>query len=77
MMSSEPQLGQRRKGGMLDIGDEDYSYPLFYLPFTKRHYLKLNSLKVLVKAKVGYEIWRTNSVIVQFFPSMPIDYASF
>ena len=38
MMSSEPQLGHRRKGGMLDIGDEDGSHPLFYLPFTKRHY---------------------------------------
>ena len=38
MMSSEPQLGQRRKGGMLDIGDEDGDRLLFYLPFTKRHY---------------------------------------
>jgi len=26
MMSSEPQLGQRRKGGMLDIGDKDSTY---------------------------------------------------
>jgi len=38
MVSSEPQLGQRRKTGMLDIGDEDSNHPLFYLPFTKRHY---------------------------------------
>jgi hypothetical protein len=38
MMSSEPQLGQCRKGGMLDIGDEDGSHSLFYLAFTKRYY---------------------------------------
>jgi hypothetical protein len=38
MMSSEPQLGQRRKGGMLDISDEDDRHPLFYPPFTKKHY---------------------------------------
>jgi len=38
MMSSEPQLGHRRKGGMLDIGDEDGGHPPFYLSFKKRHY---------------------------------------
>jgi hypothetical protein len=27
MMSSEPQLGQRKNGGMLDIGDKDSTYP--------------------------------------------------
>jgi hypothetical protein len=45
-MSSEPQLGQRRKGGMLDIGDEDGSHALFYLPFTKRHYLGSDEIAV-------------------------------
>jgi hypothetical protein len=42
MMSSEPQLGQRRKGGMLDISDEDDRHPLFYPPFTKKHYPNFN-----------------------------------
>ncbi len=40
-MSSEPQLGQRRKGGMLDMADEDGVIPDFIYPLRKsttRHF---------------------------------------
>jgi hypothetical protein len=37
-MSSDKQFGQRKKGGMLDIGNGNDGHPPFYLPFKKRHY---------------------------------------
>ncbi|MER3436122.1 MAG: hypothetical protein C4288_22850 [Leptolyngbya sp. ERB_1_1] len=43
---------------MLDIGDEDSSHPLFYLPFTKRHYplseLEQNAKHVLYPFITGW-----------------------
>ncbi|MER3434442.1 MAG: hypothetical protein C4288_13700, partial [Leptolyngbya sp. ERB_1_1] len=30
-----------------DIGDEDSSHPLFYLPFTKRHYLVVGAKRTV------------------------------
>jgi hypothetical protein len=35
MMSSEPQLGQRRKGGMLDIGDHIATIPILSTLYEK------------------------------------------